>query len=339
MVGEVLDEAEGADINYLTDHARKIIAAAGGEPPGEEAPRVISRSKSDMSKAHSGDLSALRDWAASILLAQQAAKDKQVQSFRQEVLGGKLLEHSEVEGWIHEQANTDGPITWWIKIPVVVSLDGPIVTEMPRELRAEYGDIARWKMEDPRYPIPELKLEEWRYIDYSVPGVPWMRSQLATPRGILERLWNVSDHLNNPHYSSKCPAYPWNRGQATMFVLTGLYPQVRAMSSRVLDSPYLRGATRIVLTVDPAVSPAELAKRYQEVRTRVIPQRYRSLSAKHLLLAAFIAERPDEETWEQKRLEWNKQYPQYRYGQATNFRRDASRAITHLLNPKYETVW
>jgi hypothetical protein len=166
-----------------------------------------------------------------------------------------------------------------------------------------------------------------------------MRRQLAFPGGILERLWNVSDHLINPHYSSKCPAFPWNKGQATLFILTGLYPQVRGVSSRVLDSPYLRGATRIVLTVDPAVSPAELAERYQEVRARVVSQRYRSLSTKHLLLAAFIAERPDEETWEQKRLEWNKQYPQYRYGQVTNFSRDASRAINHLLNPKYETVW
>jgi hypothetical protein len=111
------------------------------------------------------------------------------------------------------------------------------------------------------------------------------------------------------------------------------------MSFRVLDSPYLRGATRIVLTIDPALSPAELVKRYKEVRTKVIPHRYRSLSTKYLLLAAFIAEQQEEDTWEQKRLKWNNQYPQYSYGQDTNFARDASRAINHILNPRYKKVW
>jgi hypothetical protein len=224
MVGEVLDDAEGADMNYLADHARKIIAAAGGEPPGEEAPRVITRTSSDLSKAGDTDLTDLRDWVTSILLAQQAAKDKEVQAFRKEFLGDKLLEHSEVEGWIHKQDKTDAPLTWYLVIPVVLSLDGPILTKMPKEARAEQGDIARWT-QDERYGIPELETEELKHITYSVPGHPWLRWQFTTPGGVLERLWYVSDHLINSHYSSGCPAYPWNRGQATMFVLTGMPPK------------------------------------------------------------------------------------------------------------------
>ena len=70
------------------------------------------------------------------------------------------------------------------------------------------------------------------------------------------------------------------------------------------------------------------------------------MSEKHLRLAAFVAECPEDEPWDEKMRAWNRAYAEpdyhgYNYGpeHGRNFHRDASQACDRLLNPEYQTLW
>lgn len=106
---------------------------------------------------------------------------------------------------------------------------------------------------------------------------------------------------------------------------------------RLMD---LRAISRITLIIDPAVTPAKVAEQYRLIRRGMLSQRHRSMSAKHLRLAAFVAGRPDEESWEDRMLAWNEAYPRseypgYEYKHRWNFSRDANQARQRLLHPEY----
>ena len=65
------------------------------------------------------------------------------------------------------------------------------------------------------------------------------------------------------------------------------------------------------------------------------------MSDKHLRIAAFVAERPEDEAWEKRMMAWNKAFPDtkfpgYRYEHKSNFTRDAIQARNRLLHPKSE---
>ncbi len=54
---------------------------------------------------------------------------------------------------------------------------------------------------------------------------------------------------------------------------------------------------------------------------------------KHLQLAAFVAGRGEGEPWRNRMRAWNRKHPKERYGQESNFRRDALQAQKRLLGP------
>jgi hypothetical protein len=325
---------ECGDINLLLKKARAAMALAGIKTAKQGERLKTERPDSP------DELTSLRRIAVSLLLARQAEQDDLVKAFRLEVLGNKLLEPSEIMDWVITQVDKDGPVkTHWITIPVVVSPQGPIKT------RWRSGNITQWEP-DPNYPTPEYKAE-WEPLRANVPSDdadpddPYdMTPTLWTPinrNGGLGRLRDVAEHLINPRDPSKSPRYPWSKEEATTFILTNLPPIVNAVDVRLQDSPSLPGATRIVLTVDPSVSPAELAEQYKKAREQVLPRRYRSLTAQKLRLAAFVSQRPESETWEQTRRAWNKWGKEqgwsdiHLYSNAVNFSRAARDAVNHLL--------
>ena len=87
-----------------------------------------------------------RDHAMSILLAQRAAEEEFVKSFREEVLGSCLLNREDVEQWMSEQSKKEQvPKGNWLRMPVnMVLLDGQFKTEMPEPMKSEHGDWLYW---------------------------------------------------------------------------------------------------------------------------------------------------------------------------------------------------
>ena len=70
------------------------------------------------------------------------------------------------------------------------------------------------------------------------------------------------------------------------------------------------------------------------------------MSVKHLRLAAFAAERPENETWDEKRRAWNRAYPEplcpgynYEPEDRRNFHRDVLESCDRILDPGFRTLW
>ena len=147
--------------------------------------------------------------------------------------------------------------------------------------------------------------------------------------GDLERLRTVSESLSRQ--------FAWMEGQATLFVLTNMIPLVSFMRCGYRLNLRLPVASRIQLTIDPIVSPRQVAAEYEHMRGGLVNTRYRNVSERHLHLAIFVAERPDGEIWAKGMGRWNKQWkkrkPKWIYEQVTNFGRDCNRAVERLVRP------
>jgi len=339
-------EVGAEDINLLADRARQVIRAGGGGPMGAPAPRVLKKKDTN---TQGQELSVLRPLALSLLIAQRANKDPMVRSFREEVLGGELLAYEDVERWVREQSEKDGPSSFWITMPANVDIEGVIRTKMPQGMSEDFKESFAEGI--PWSPVPKGGLIddnfELRYLEYGTPDKMWTRIQAIAAGGVLERLLTLTERLIDPVPSleSPTPSYPWTLGQAAVFVLAELAPFVDPIKYKVNDSPYLRGATRIVLDIDPTATPDEVAAKYRSVRDRILSRRPRTMSAKHLRLAMFAAERPDNETWDEKRHGWNRAcpeplYPGYNYGpeDRRNFHRHVVEACDRLLDPGFQTL-
>ena len=261
--------------------------------------------------------------AISILLAHDAAQDPLVVNFRSSVLNSRLLEPEEVEEWIKRQAATDGKPTRLLSgvpLPPDVEIQsdraaGGWVTNPPVVINREH---------------PALGNISCEHLSYGVPEDRWQRVIPTTVQGVLGGLRQLSEHL--------AKRYGWQNAQATLFTLTGQIPVVSALRvTTQLRSP-LPVTTRITLTIDPTLTPREVAKHYGNVRQKVLGKRHRALTEKHIGLAMFSATRPEEETWAERMAAWNKEYPEWRYTfeQVSNFRRDCLQAQRRLLHPDYQ---
>ena len=174
---------------------------------------------------------------------------------------------------------------------------------------------------------------EVRLLEYAEFGPQW--NVHAVPAGgVLERLWRI---CREPLMKR----FPWSAAQATMFVLTGHRPRISSVEVDFRLDETNPASSRVTLVIDPVTTPDEVALRYKVVRDGILKQRTRAISEKHLRLAIFAAERPEDESWEEKRKTWNKlysgsEYKGFRYEHRSNFIRDAHRARKRLMKPEYQ---
>jgi len=135
-------------------------------------------------------------------------------------------------------------------------------------------------------------------------------------------------------------SYGWTMQQAIVFVLSGWTPPLSSFAVTI-EPGALKCNTRITLRIDPALAPREVAERYARWRNRLLPQRARSLSDKHLELAGFASRLHSVSEDDLKR--WNEQYGKRRtgcgrrwaYKSLKAFRRDVRAAKNRLLWPAY----
>ncbi len=267
------------------------------------------------SKSHRRDA---RQMALSTVLAAEATKTPRVEEFRADVLKGELLKSiDDAHIWAGEQSEADGPPTIWLR-------DIPVPRSGVRLTRNEHtGRIGT----DPAIRIAGERGAE-RLLVRTVPVdfVDGSAQLYTTEHGTLERLRVVVEDLRQE--------YPWSAPAAALFVLTGMVPAVEPIKLRMQASKRIPGCRRIVLEIDPTVTPRQLGDYYRRTRRQLWDRRIRNQTEKHLRLAEFWAKGVSEADVKPRMKEWNRKYvkkPNWRYGNVAMFRRDSLQARKRLL--------
>ena len=296
----------------LADEARQLLEASGGYTSEQTDPAMLEK---DVGRTPM--LEARRD-AISVLLAREAEKEKQVKSFRDKFLEGRLIPWEKVEEWIKGHVETDPPSTLWLRVPVppghsMKTVKGHPVPDPPVSISEE----------NPAWGVSTDLLA------YALPGDRWPRRLPVAQEGVLGYLRSVSVSLSR--------TFGWHEAQATVFVLTNVTPQYVPLQVEAALSGPFTVTSRVKLTVDFSVSPGEIAEVFRRTRAKLLSSRPRGLKEKHLHLAVFIAERAEGETWRQKMIAWNAAWrdrqPDWLYERETNFARDCNQAKQRLLRP------
>ena len=254
-----------------------------------------------------------REHARSILLAHDARDDERVRRFRRAVLHGRVLTADQVRQWIQRQAKKDGPATHWLEIPLPADVR---VRTDPRTLQV--------------LPQPDCRVSKtgggelkYRWLDYPTEDRRFIDKIATAVHGALEQLRQLSEYL--------AQRYGWQPIQAVEFVLTNGVPVVHSIRER---TRYSVANPRIILDIDPFVPPPRVMQAYRVARKNLFPtQRLRSLSVKHMRLAAFVTGRPPAEPWATTMDQWNRENPSHRYTSEQHFARDVKQAQRRLRRP------
>ncbi|MDP6496123.1 MAG: hypothetical protein QGI09_12140, partial [Dehalococcoidia bacterium] len=167
-------------------------------------------------------------------------------------------------------------------------------------------------------------------LHYSQPGDVAVTKIAVRRGGILDGLRQLSESLSG--------RYAWQKGQATVFVLTGNPPLLSSLRGGGHLRPSQPISSRITMEIDPTLIPEEVVEGYKKLRDRWIKGRYRSMSEKHLRLADFYRGRKDI-SWSALMRKWNakqdKQDKQdkkaWKYREPQNFARDCKHAWKRLM--------
>jgi len=260
------------------------------------------------------------------LVAEEAAQDMEVQAFRKKVLGGQYLPSHKVTNWLQEKAREDEPATWWVKDYPIPS--DQLVHHIIAITTSEGDTQHKLELHIPQPPlalgmnVPLSECLTFRFLFYREPGSEEIKEIPTAMNGTLEALRQLSERL--------AKEYAWTAADATLFVLTNHPPEIRPLTS-TSQPKQLPALSRIVLTIDPALSPQEVAEHYRQLRQEIMPARHRDLSEKHLQLAAFSGTHPRLGTWQQKMVEWNSNHRDWAYKEASNFAHDCLQARRRVL--------
>jgi len=255
------------------------------------------------------------------IVATHANQEPEVVQFREEVLEGTLLKAHEIQPWITKEHEKERgrPAIFLDAVPI------------PPNYEIRVGE--RGLIPDPSLSIGEQHPARRSHVDllsYATPDSDWERQVPIGHGGILARLQQLSTTL--------AERYHWQSAQATVFVLTGLPPVLPAIEATWHSSFFQTPAgnvtalSRIVLTIDPTLSPKEVHNYFQAIRQRILGTKWRDLKERQLELAQ-AALHCDEDSWEQRMKSWNTEFPDRRYRNVSNFRRDCHNAIEKLLEP------
>jgi hypothetical protein len=257
------------------------------------------------------------------IVAADANQAPGVIQFREEVLGGVLLKAHEIQPWIaREREKEQGR-------PGIFLDAVPLPPSHAIRHGAQGGLI----------PAPPLSIGEQHpagsaHVDilaYATPESDWEQSVPVGHGGILARLHQLSTLL--------VARYHWQAAQATSFVLTGLTPALPPMEATrkpvtlQTQAGRVTALSRIVLTIDPTLSPKEVLNYFQAIRQRILGAKWRGLKERQLELAQAVLRYSDEDSWSQRMDRWNTGFPDRSYDNVSNFRRDCQNAIAKLLAP------
>lgn len=301
-------------VEEVREHRRSFGRSQADRP---NAPRMLDNSGS----RRVGEGLEPRQHALSLLFAHHARQRPDLVLFRRSHLAGGLLSREKVEEWIAAQASTNAPPTRWWEVPVPA--DVRFLNHDEPGQRYTYDRRFRDRLAGPA----QMAWTEHR-LAYGVPSDHYERTVPTHAGGALESLRRLSARLSE--------AFRWGEAQATVFVLTDVAPIVEPITAETKGSYPISAASRVILSIDPALSPREVADYYRLIRRSAFGgMRHRPQTEKHIQLALFSALRPKGETWAEQMAAWNAEHPEWRYAEVTNFHRDCTTAQRRLLRPNW----
>lgn len=233
----------------------------------------------------------------SVLYTADADQDEDVQAFRTNVLDGKSLRKEQVGDWIKKH---DAGSTCYVEIP------------LPEGARSAFDKKSFSFRLNRRISGPVTSVKT-KFLDlWSESG--WVNRVPTRLGSVLDRLRILSERLSL--------RYPWQKAQASLFVLAGTVPLVAG-----LRSSFDLNVSRVALDVDIVTTPRELADFYRRAKKNILKgRRTKTLDLKHTRLALYSA---DAEGFKK----WNKENGKWRYKEIAIFRRDCIQARKRLLKP------
>lgn len=289
-----------ATIADLVEQSRDILAAG-----------IIDRASTGGAVQPDGPTAGQeRRWALSQIVAAEMTKGERVTGFRRDHLEGGLIKWPEAQSWIQRCAAADGPSTTDLTVTIPHS-------------RLDYNGRGEARLDPPLERMTAFKVSR-ESLEYAVPGSDWVLHVPVSSGGVLDQLRRLSEWL-----ASKCT---WMSAQATIFVLSGVVPLISSVrTTTTVVSSNRKWAARIVLDIDPAATPDEVLRVYQAVREGSGLAHRRTITPRLARLAAFATAEHAELPWKERQRLWNEKFPDWRYDQASNFRRDALAGRQRLL--------
>jgi hypothetical protein len=274
-----------------------------------------------------GEVERARTDAVSALHAERAAEDALVGRFRVEHLADPSVRYWPISKGGDLADETAAIISrWpWCALPV---------NRVPEWINAQ---LSAAPLPAPRSLPPMMEDELRRVIEYP-PRVS--TTLLFIQNGRIRKVTVATTYAGKETPLATLAAlartlavrWRWHPAQATMFVLTGNQPTVRSAVADIELNGETPTASRIVLTVDPSLSPKEVAAWYSEVRALIKPSRVRPMGIRSYRLAQFVIEHPIGR-WGVRRRSWNLQYPDWAETDDRVFGSRARTAHKLLTNP------
>jgi len=237
---------------------------------------------------------------------------------RQAALGAIYAYEANQDRDVKRMRNLVGPITeaqvlGWVAATHYASLDLTPNASHEDEVNAlaRAYDIGRG-----------AKLETLWYLDSQ------RRRVLTVVDPLLSKLARLANTL--------AERWLFPEAEATNLIITGRVPVVWRYRGEVRLHLISRNPTsRIMLELDPDMSPVEVAEVYRRFRAELKGDRdrVRPLHERTAVLAGWVVSRPEDETWRARRLVWNREHPEWRCDSNSNFARDAHAAVSRLMNP------
>jgi len=285
------------------------------EMPAEEE---IASAKEKVAPPPNKRFQALTDIVATL-----ANKDNEIISFRQEILGGKLLKPEEVPRWVRATGEKEGHT---LKITLNIESKANLQKEIIKQAQAASAAISAIISGDkpPGYPVTiGLGGSKLSYIgpDSFQEVIP------INENGILGRLKKLA---------KKYEAF-WSEAQAVHFILTGKARPVSPGKVGFKLNSY--GMHKVKLEVSPHLTGDNVRSLYIKGRQKLFQvlktdRNSRRISEKHIQLAVFAVK--ENGSWVYKMKKWNVKNPQWKYNNSSNFARDCKTAYRRVTGWKWE---
>jgi hypothetical protein len=255
-------------------------------------------------------------------IAVVARADPDVASFRQKVLGGRVLSEEEAYRFVRLPILAVAPRECLGDSPDLLAVEGRIITwqeDGEIELELTRPVQRRWRGRS-----------AWELLRY-----PWQgREEVVrvAAQSILGELRRLASRL--------AERYGWQEAQAVWFLLTDQVPWVSPGSWRLVTrfSPF---AVRpvVILEVEPWLPPATVMDAYRRIQRQLGIGR--NVGEKASTLVSFLADhmavrlagepRLEFPPWRKLMVAWNESHPDQRYEDVRRFVRDCRAALERVI--------
>ena len=252
------------------------------------------------------------------IFAMEAGEDPSVGDFRDEVLGGRLVEPEQIESWVKDRAETDGQPTEWVTLPLNDDGTVPIAGDRQPPPKGEVVVAGSIRHYAPRH-HDFLRFPNSRM---------WVALQRVRAGGVLDWLRVLSGDL--------AKRFGWKEADAVAFVLTGGAPPVYKASWTVDEPwPWWKARRSVTLSLPYWVTPPEAAEIYRSARNDLLrgDPMPRSITEARATLGVFAYQNRKGHTWAELMDMWNRwphRDPDMTFTDVRRFTRDSRQSFEQI---------